>query len=126
MQKNCSGKKKDSIEVWGDGKQTRSYCYIDDCIEGIYRLMQSDITTPLNIGSDRLVSINDLIYIISSISGKTIHVRYDVSQPQGVRGRNANIEAAKKLLHWDPKTSLESGLSITYNWIEKQVKQEQS
>lgn len=112
--------KKDTIEVWGDGKQTRSYCYIDDCVEGVYKLMQSDIMTPINIGSDRLVSIQEIIQIISSISRKTISVRYDTSRPQGVRGRNANIDMAKKILRWEPKISLEKGLAITYAWIEKQ------
>lgn len=111
----------DTIDVWGDGRQTRSYCYIDDCIDGVYRLMHSNITMPLNIGSNRLVSINELIGIVESISKKTIHVRYDVSQPQGVRGRNANIVEAHKLLHWKPKTSLEKGLSMTYKWIEEQI-----
>ena len=114
-------KQEDTIEIWGDGKQTRSYCYIDDCVEGVYMLMQSDIAVPLNIGSDRLVSINDVIDIISAIAKKTIHVRYDLTKPQGVRGRNADINAAKKLIGWEPKISLEIGLDSTYQWIEQQI-----
>lgn len=112
----------DTIEVWGDGKQGRSYCYIDDCVEGVYKLMQSDIREPLNIGSDRLVSINELIDIVAHIASKTIHKRYDKTKPQGVRGRNANIEKSKKLLKWRPKISLEEGLSKTYAWIQSQIK----
>lgn len=119
--KIAQAKDEDTIDVWGDGKQTRSYCYIDDCVDGVYALMQSDITTPLNIGSNRLVSINDLIEIVASVSKKRIHIRYDASQPQGVRGRNANIGEAKKLLQWKPKTSLEKGLNITYKWIQEQI-----
>ena len=111
----------DTIEIWGDGKQTRSYCYIDDCVEGVYALMQSDIAAPLNIGSDRLVSINDVIHIVETIAGKKIHVQYDTTKPQGVRGRNADITMAKKQLHWQPKISLEKGLERTYQWIEKQI-----
>ena len=121
--KIAQAKKEDTIEIWGDGKQTRSYCYIDDCMEGIYTLMLSDIRTPVNIGSDRLVSINDVVHIISTISGKKIHMKYDSTKPQGVRGRNANIQEAKKKLHWEPKVSLEQGFKNTYLWIEQQIKQ---
>ena len=119
--KIAEARDEDTIEIWGDGKQTRSYCYIDDCVEGVYTLMQSDITTPLNIGSDRLVSINDVIHIVKTIAGKKIRVRYDMTKPQGVRGRNADITMAKKQLHWQPKIPLEKGLERTYQWIEKQV-----
>ena len=114
-------KDQDTIDVWGDGKQGRSYCFIDDCVEGVYRLMQSDIREPINIGSDRMVSINELIDIVAKIAGKTIHKRYDTTKPQGVRGRNANIDKIKKLLNWSPKVSLENGLSKTYAWINTQV-----
>ena len=109
------------IEVWGDGKQTRSYCYIDDCVRGTILLMESDFDRPLNIGSDRLVSIDDLADIITHISGKTIDRRYDRSAPQGVRGRNADLTLAKEVLHWEPQVTLEEGLRETYEWIEKQV-----
>jgi nucleoside-diphosphate-sugar epimerase len=111
------------IEVWGDGKQTRSYTYIDDCVEGVYRLMHSDIREPINIGSDHLVSINELIDIVSKIAGKKIKKRYDTSKPQGVRGRNSDNTKIKKLLKWAPSTPLEVGLEKTYRWIEQQIKE---
>lgn len=112
-----------SIEVWGDGKQTRSYCYINDCLEGIYKLMMSDIRQPINIGSTQLVSINQLIDIVSKIAGKKVKKNYDLTKPQGVRGRNSNNALIKRLLGWEPSTTLEEGLKSTYLWIEKQVKQ---
>lgn len=115
-------KQEDTIEVWGDGKQGRSYCFVNDCVEGVYRLMRSDIRDPINIGSSRLVSINELIDIVSKISGKTIHRRYDTTKPQGVRGRNANNNKIKRLLHWAPEISLENGLEHTYKWINGQIR----
>jgi len=109
------------IEVWGDGEQARSYCYIDDCMEGIYKLMQSDIHEPINIGSDRSVSINELVDIISKIAKKTVKKRYDTSKPQGVRGRNSDNTKILKLLGWEPLIPLEEGLKQTYSWIKEQV-----
>lgn len=109
------------IEVWGDGKQKRSYCYVDDCVEGIYRLMHSDIHEPINIGSDRMVSINEFIDIVAKISGKKIGKRYDTSKPQGVRERNSDNTLINKLLKWEPSTALEDGLAQTYDWIKKQI-----
>jgi len=109
-----------TITIWGDGKQTRSYCYIDDCIKGTVLLMESDYDKPINIGSDRLVTIDQLADIIIKISGKTISKTYDLYAPQGVRGRNADITLAKKILGWRPKVSLEEGLARTYKWIEEQ------
>lgn len=109
------------IEVWGDGKQTRSYCYIDDCVEGIYRLMQSDFHEPLNLGTDRLVSIDDLVAIIAKIAGKSIGKTYDTSKPQGVRGRNSDNTLLRKVLNWEPQISLEEGLKRTYIWIRDQL-----
>lgn len=109
------------IEVWGDGNQTRSYCFVDDCVEGVYKLMNSQIRKPVNIGSDRLVSINELIEIISKIAGKNIRKKYDLTKPQGVRGRNSNNDLILYLLDWEPNTSLEEGLNKTYNWIKSQV-----
>lgn len=111
----------DAIEVWGDGEQTRSYCYIDDCVEGIYRLMRSDYREPLNLGTDRLVSINELVDIVADIAGKTIRKRYDLSKPQGVRGRNSDNTRLRDTLTWEPGTPLEAGLERTYKWIEAQV-----
>jgi GDP-D-mannose 3',5'-epimerase len=103
-------KKTDTIEIWGDGKQTRSYCYITDCVEGIYRLIRSTFHQPINIGQDRLVSVDELVDIVAKIAGKKIRKRYDRSKPQGVRGRNADILLAKRVLKWKPRVSLEKGL----------------
>lgn len=110
------------IEIWGDGKQSRSYCYIDDCLEGILKLMESDYREPLNIGTDYLVTINELADMIIAISGKDIEKKYDLTAPQGVRGRNADLTLAKKILEWEPQTSLQDGLKETYEWIENQLK----
>jgi nucleoside-diphosphate-sugar epimerase len=109
------------IEIWGDGEQSRSYCYIDDYIEGILRLMKSDFDHPINIGSDRLISINELADIIINISGKNIDKKYDLSAPQGVRGRNADLNLIKDTLNWEPKITLEEGMTETYNWINKKI-----
>ena len=110
------------IEIWGDGHQTRSYCYIDDCIRGTIMLMESDYNKPLNIGSDRLVTIDELADIIIKISGKKISKKYNLGAAQGVRGRNADLTLCKKVLRWQPEVNLEEGLKNTYLWIEKQVK----
>ncbi len=120
--KIAKAKKNDAIEVWGDGKQTRSYCYIDDCLEGIYLLMQSDYKMPLNIGSDRLVTVNKMVDMIAKIANKTIDKKYDLSKPQGVRGRNSDNTLLKEVLNWEPQTTLEEGLEKTYNWISNQLK----
>jgi GDP-D-mannose 3', 5'-epimerase len=110
-----------SIDIWGDGKQTRSYCYVDDAVRATMLLMESDFGKPINIGSDRLVSINELADIVVKISGKTISRTYDLSAPQGVRGRNADLTLVKKVLHWEPQVSLEEGLTKTYKWIKEQI-----
>lgn len=110
------------IEVWGDGLQTRSYCYIDDCVEGIHRLMRSEHREPLNLGSDRLVTINGLVDIVASAAGKRIRRRHDLSKPQGVRGRNSDNTRLRQVLGWEPRVSLETGLERTYRWIEGQLK----
>ncbi len=112
------------IEIWGDGKQTRSFCYIDDCLRGTILLMESDYLEPLNIGSDTLVTIYELADIIIKISGKTISKEYDTTAAQGVRGRNADLDLVKKTLGWEPKISLEEGLAKTYKWIEEQVRKD--
>jgi GDP-D-mannose 3',5'-epimerase len=111
----------DTIEVWGDGEQTRSYCYIDDCVEGIYRLMQSDYSEPLNLGQDRMLSINDLVDMVAGIAEKKISKRYDLTKPQGVRGRNSDNTRLRQVLGWQPAVSLEEGLKKTYAWIERQL-----
>jgi nucleoside-diphosphate-sugar epimerase len=113
----------DAIEVWGDGEQTRSYCYIDDCIEGIYRLMKSEHREPLNLGQDRLISINELVDIVAGIAGKRIGKSYNLTAPQGVRGRNSNNDRLRVVLGWEPSVSLEEGLRRTYLWIESQLTQ---
>lgn len=111
----------DEIEVWGDGKQTRSFMYIDDCVEGIYRIMQSSYPHPLNLGTDRLITIDELVDLIASIACKHIRKRYDPSKPQGVRGRNSDNSRLREVLGWEPGVPLESGLEITYRWIERMV-----
>jgi GDP-D-mannose 3', 5'-epimerase len=116
----------DDIEVWGDGEQTRSYCYIDDCVEGIYRLMRSDHREPINLGQDRMISINELVDIVAKIAGKKIGKRYDVTKPQGVRGRNSDNTRLRQVLNWEPTVSLEEGLAITYRWIASQLEKQTS
>jgi GDP-D-mannose 3',5'-epimerase len=109
------------IEIWGDGEQTRSFCYIDDCVEGIYRLMQSDHREPLNLGTDRMVTINELARIIMAISDKRgITIRH-VDGPQGVRGRNSDNTRLRQVLGWEPGIDLEKGLAPTYRWIQERV-----
>jgi len=110
------------IEIWGDGRQSRSFLYIDDCLEGTYKLIESDYKEPLNIGSNRLVTIDELADIIIKISGKKIAKKYNLSAPQGVRGRNADLTLVKKVLNWEPKIPLEEGLKGTYQWIENRLK----
>ncbi len=111
----------DAIEVWGDGKQTRSYCYIDDCVEGIYRLMQSNFVDPINLGQDRMISINELVDIVAEIAGKRIRKTHNLNAPQGVRGRNSDNTRLREVLDWEPRVSLEDGLRRTYAWIAGQL-----
>ncbi len=108
------------VEIWGDGEQTRSFCYISDCVEGIYRLMRSDFREPLNLGQDRMVSINQLADIVAEIAGISIDKKH-IDGPQGVRGRNSDNTKLREVLGWEPSVSLEEGLAITYRWIEQQV-----
>ena len=109
------------IEIWGDGEQTRSFCYIADCVEGIYKLMHSDWHDPINLGQDRMVSINELADIISDIAGYRVRKKH-IDGPQGVRGRNSDNTLLRHVLKWEPKVSLEEGLAVTYRWIEDQVR----
>ncbi|MBX3289752.1 MAG: NAD-dependent epimerase/dehydratase family protein [Acidobacteria bacterium] len=113
---------RNEIDIWGDGDQTRSFCYISDCIEGIYRLMRSDHREPINLGQDRMVSINELADIIADIAGIEI-VKKHVEGPQGVRGRNSDNSRLRDVLGWEPSVSLEEGLALTYRWIEEQVRE---
>ena len=109
------------IEIWGDGEQTRSFCHVEDCVEGIYRLMQSDYRQPLNLGTDRMVTINELAAMVIRISGKRdVRIRH-VDGPQGVRGRNSDNSRLRSVLGWEPGIDLEEGLVPTYRWIEAQV-----
>jgi GDP-D-mannose 3', 5'-epimerase len=111
----------DEIEVWGDGEQTRSYCYVSDCVEGIYRLLQSDQHDPINLGQDRMVTINELVDLVANAADKSIKKRYDPTKPQGVRGRNADIAVMRSVLGWEPEVTLEDGLARTYEWIAGQL-----
>jgi len=113
---------KTEIEIWGDGEQTRSFCYINDCVEGIYRLMRSDFSEPLNLGQDRMVTINQLADIIAEIAGVEITKKH-IDGPQGVRGRNSDNTKLRETLGWEPGISLEEGLKGTYQWIESQVEE---
>lgn len=108
------------IEIWGDGEQTRSFCYIDDCVTGLYKLMRSNHREPLNLGQDRMVTINELADIIANIADVKLHKKH-VSGPQGVRGRNSDNTRLRQVLEWEPQISLEEGLARTYAWIEEQV-----
>jgi nucleoside-diphosphate-sugar epimerase len=108
------------IEIWGDGEQTRSFCYIDDCVVGIHKLMHSNHHEPLNLGQDRLVTINQLADMVAEIAGHRIRKKH-IPGPQGVRGRNSDNTRLRQVLQWEPSISLEDGLARTYAWIEKQV-----
>lgn len=108
------------IEIWGDGEQTRSFCYIDDCLIGINKLVESNFHSPINIGSDHLVSINQLVDLVAEISGTEITKKH-IHGPEGVRGRNSDNTLIKETLDWEPSTPLEEGLRKTYEWVEKQV-----
>ena len=109
------------VEVWGDGEQTRSFCYIDDCVEGLIRLMNSDWHDPINLGQDRMITINELVAMVARIAGKKINIRHELDRPLGVRGRNSDNSLLRKVLAWEPKISLEEGLEKTYAWIAAQV-----
>jgi GDP-D-mannose 3', 5'-epimerase len=114
-----------TIDIWGDGQQTRSYCYVDDAVAATMRLMESNFDKPINIGSDRLVSINELADMVIKISGKHLTKSYNLTAPQGVRGRNADLTLVSKVLQWQPEVSLEEGLEKTYNWISSQLQTKQ-
>ena len=120
-------KNNNKIEVWGDGMQTRTFLYIDDCIEGTLRLFESDYSDPVNIGSDEQVSINQMIEIIENISGiKKLERIYQLDKPKGVRGRSSNNDLAKKILKWSYKIKLKNGLKKTYDWISSEVNKQGS
>jgi len=108
------------IEIWGDGNQTRSFLYIDECLEGVRRLMDSDFTGPVNIGSDEMITINGLVKMAMDIAGKTLSIRH-IDGPLGVRGRNSDNNLISKRLNWKPMMPLRAGMEKTYRWIEQQV-----
>ncbi len=110
-----------SIDIWGDGEQTRSFMYIDDCIEGTLLLTNSNITTPLNVGSSELVSINGLVDIVEEIAGTRLQRHYQLDAPKGVRGRNSDNAMIREVLGWEPSISLRRGLEVTYGWISDMV-----
>jgi len=109
------------IVIWGDGLQTRSFMYIDDCIKGIQDIMYSDINVPINLGSSEMVSINELVDIVENIAGFKLNRKYDLNAPKGVRGRNSDNTLIKKYLGWEPSIPLKDGMKKTYNWIKEQV-----
>jgi GDP-D-mannose 3', 5'-epimerase len=113
-----------AVEIWGDGEQTRSFCYIDDCVKGIHRLMRADCREPLNLGQDRMVTINQVAEMVAEIAGITIERRH-ATGPIGVRGRNSDNTLMRKVTGWQPEISLEEGLVRTYGWIEEQVRKRQ-
>ena len=116
--------KNDTIDVWGDGEQTRTFLYVDECVEGTLRLFESDYSEPVNIGSDEQVSINQMIGIIEGISGGgELKKNYQLDKPKGVRGRSSNNDLVKKVLNWSYKMSLKEGLTKTYQWIESEMSQ---
>jgi nucleoside-diphosphate-sugar epimerase len=111
----------EQIEIWGDGQQTRSFMYIDDCIRGTKAIMESDIEDPINLGSSELVTINQLVDIVEEIAGTSLRRRYDVSAPKGVRGRNSDNTMIRERLAWEPSIPLRIGLERTYRWIHDEL-----
>jgi GDP-D-mannose 3',5'-epimerase len=112
----------DEIEVWGDGEQTRSFMHVDDCVEGIHRIMRSEYAHPLNLGTDELVTVNQLVDLVAEVAGKRVVKRHDRSKPQGVRGRNSDNTKLRQVLGWEPQISLREGLVPTYRWIESELR----
>jgi nucleoside-diphosphate-sugar epimerase len=110
------------IEVWGDGEQTRSFMHVHDCVEGIYRIMRSNYHLPLNLGTDELVTINQLVDLVAETADKRIDKRHDTSKPQGVRGRNSDNNRLREVLGWEPQIPLREGLVPTYRWIETELR----
>lgn len=115
--KVAAARQGDHIDVWGDGRQTRSFMYVDDCVEGIHRIMRSDYRAPLNLGTDELVSVDELVDLVCEVAGKSLEKRHDTSKPQGVRGRNSDNSRLREVLGWEPSTPLRQGLQPTYEWI---------
>jgi GDP-D-mannose 3', 5'-epimerase len=110
------------VELWGDGEQTRSFMYVDDCVEGLKRIMASDYHEALNLGTPELVTINQLVKMVAEIAGKKIKIRHNLSGPQGVRGRNSENSRTRRVLGWEPSIPLRQGLAVTYKWIASELK----
>jgi GDP-D-mannose 3', 5'-epimerase len=110
------------IEIWGDGEQTRTFMYVDDCVEGLIRIMGSDYHEALNLGTDELVTINQLATMVAEIAGKSLKIRHNLTGPQGVRGRNSENSRTRKVLGWEPSIPLQQGLAVTYNWIASELR----
>ncbi len=131
LRKAAEAKNGDEIEVWGDGLQTRSFLYIDECLEAVKRFMDTDFTGPVNVGSEEMVTINELARMAINISGKNIKIRniqgqefidkYGFKCPLGVRGRNSDNRLYRKMMGWEVSQPLFEGMKITYDWIEKQI-----
>jgi nucleoside-diphosphate-sugar epimerase len=119
--KVAAAKDGDTITIWGDGKATRSFLYIDECIEGVRRLMESNFREPVNIGSDEMISVRGLAEMVIGISGKKLNIEYDLSKPQGVRGRNSDNTLIKEALGWSPSRPLRTGMEKLYHWVNKQI-----
>ncbi len=114
----------DEIEIWGDGEQTRSFMYVEDCVEGIWRIMRSEYSEPLNLGTDERVSVNQLVDLVAEVAGKRIRKRHNLARPQGVRGRNSDNTRLRAVLGWEPRTCLREGLIPTYCWIEGELRRQ--
>ena len=114
------------VEIWGDGEQTRSFMYVDDCVEGLMRIMASDYHEALNLGTDELVTINQLVNMVAEIAGKKLEVTHDLSGPQGVRGRNSENSRTRRVLGWEPSIPLRQGLAVTYKWIASELSKSSS
>ena len=112
----------DTIEIWGDGLQTRSFMFIEDCVEGLLRLMASRHREPLNLGTEEMVSVDQLVDMVCEIAGKKLVKAHDRSKPQGVRGRNSDNSRLRTVLGWEPTTQLRDGLEVTYSWIEGELR----
>ena len=119
--KVAEARDRSTIEVWGDGGQIRTYCYVGDCVEGLVRLMDSGYTAPLNLGTNELVSVDELVDLVCDIAGKRLGKRHDTSKPQGVRGRSSDNSLLREILGWEPRTGLRSGLEVTYTWIWREL-----
>jgi GDP-D-mannose 3', 5'-epimerase len=111
------------FEMWGDGEQTRSFCFIDDAVEGVIQLMNSDFAEPLNVGSEEMVSMNDMAKLVMSFGDKELTIKH-IPGPEGVRGRNSDNDLCRKVLGWEPKVALKDGLKTTYDWIKSQIESE--